>query len=78
MKLIDIAADVLKVSVEDLNRDSCSKNVEEWTSLRHMMLISSIEQMYHIRFSIVEMKKLRTLGDFESILLKKGINDAKL
>lgn len=75
MKLIQIIADVLKVPAEGLNKDSSINNVENWTSMKQMMIISSIEKEYHIRFSIKEVKKLHTIGDFEEMICQKGVSN---
>lgn len=78
MNLYDIIAEILKVPKEKLSRETCKESIEEWTSLRHMMLISSIEKKYNIRFSIGEIKRINSVGDFADILLKKGIIDAAI
>lgn len=40
----------------------CAKNLETWTSLSFLQLLSTIEDKYHFRFKIMEIPMLDNLG----------------
>ena len=44
-------ASVFEVSVEDINEDSSPDTIENWDSLRHMNLITVLEEEFDIRLN---------------------------
>ena len=40
----------------------CAKNLDTWTSLSFLQLLSAIEDKYHFRFKIMEIPMLDNLG----------------
>jgi acyl carrier protein len=44
-------ASVFEVSVDDINDDSSPDTIENWDSLRHMNLITVLEEEFDIRFN---------------------------
>ena len=54
-----------------LQLESTAKDVDNWDSLNHMVLISAIEKKYHIKFSLKEIMKLKNVGDMCSLVQSK-------
>ncbi len=50
-KIKNIMASVFEVSVDDINDDSSPDTIENWDSLRHMNLITVLEEEFDIRFN---------------------------
>jgi acyl carrier protein len=50
-KIINIMASVFEVSVDDINDDSSPDTIENWDSLRHMNLITVLEEEFDIRLN---------------------------
>jgi acyl carrier protein len=73
-KIINIMASVFEVPVNDINEDSSPDTIENWDSLRHMNLITVLEEEFDIRFNddqIIEML------NFEQVIYttNKVLND---
>ena len=67
-------ASVFEVPVNDINEDSSPDTIENWDSLRHMNLITVLEEEFDIRFNddqIIEML------NFEQVIYttNKVLND---
>lgn len=62
-KLTPIARDMFKDETLVLRDDMCAANVEAWTSLSFMMLLTEIENQFGFKFKMMEMLKLKTMGD---------------
>ena len=50
-KIKNIMASVFEVSVDDINDDSSPDTIENWDSLRHMNLITVLEEEFDIRLN---------------------------
>lgn len=48
-------------------------DVSRWDSLQHIALIRAIETTFDIDLSLDEMMEMRTVGDIEAILQRRGI-----
>lgn len=73
MRLEKIFAEVLDVPAHTISDDASQDNLGEWTSLRNVTLLVTIEQQYGIRFSTAEMTTMRSVGDIRSALARKGV-----
>lgn len=54
-----------------LNDEMSAKDVDDWDSLTHMLMISEIESQFGIRFKLKELNQLKTVGDMATILEDK-------
>ena len=78
MKLEEILKQVNIIFIEVLENDSItlkgettSKDIDEWDSLNHIMLIVEIEQVFSISFTAEEVNGFENVGQMcESIQLK--------
>ena len=50
-KIKNIMASVFEVSVDDINDESSPDTIENWDSLRHMNLITVLEEEFNIRLN---------------------------
>jgi acyl carrier protein len=48
-------------------------NVPKWDSLKHIALVTSLEQSFDISLSMDEMHEIRTVGDIHNILERHGV-----
>ncbi len=61
-KIKILMASVLEVSVEDINDDSSPDSIENWDSLRHMNLITVLEEEFDIRLSDEQITEMMNLN----------------
>lgn len=67
-EIINIAKDVFKNDTTDYSNSTSAKEVEGWTSLSFMKLISIVENKYNFKFSIMEIVEIETLGDIVEVI----------
>lgn len=75
VKLKEIVADILKISDTDIPEDLSPQNFPEWTSLKHVKLITTIEDAYKVKFTFKEVKSLKNLAAFITVLKSKGVGN---
>ena len=51
-----------------------ANDVEEWDSLNHINLLSSLERAFKIRFALGELNELKNVGAMINLILKKLTN----
>jgi acyl carrier protein len=54
-----------------LTRESNANNVEDWDSLSHINLVTSIEKRYKIKFTLGELQELKDVGDMIDLIKVK-------
>jgi acyl carrier protein len=54
-----------------LDSSSSAKDVDGWTSLTHMQIISELEAHFNIKFKMREIIKLKNIGDLCAAISSK-------
>lgn len=59
-----------KVFVDEVKvtPDLAAKDVDEWDSLRHVSLILSIEEEFHIRFAVGDVEGTKNVGELAELI----------
>jgi acyl carrier protein len=70
-ELQSIFRDVLDQPHLKLTRESSASNVEDWDSLAHINLVTSIEQRYKVKFALGELQELKNVGDMIDLITVK-------
>jgi len=70
-ELQEIFRDVLDQPDLVLTRSSNASNVDDWDSLAHINLVTSIEKRYKIRFALGELQDLKDVGDMIDLIEAK-------
>lgn len=70
-QLNELFKKVLSNSMVELKMETTAKDVDNWDSLNHMILISEIEKYYNIRFALKEIIKLKNVQDMCAIIQSK-------
>lgn len=73
MNLSDIISKIIGISKDEITEETSPVTVEDWTSMKQLMLISAVQEACNVKFTFKEMKQLRSAGAFLEILTKKGI-----
>lgn len=73
-KLNKVLCDVFDFKKSDDIRDELAPDdIENWDSLGHVELITSLEEIFDISLEVVDISRMYTIGGIKKILLKYGI-----
>jgi len=67
-KIKNIMASVFEVTVEEINDDSSPDTIENWDSLRHMNLITVLEEEFNIRLNDEQITEMMNFSLIELII----------
>lgn len=70
-KVEEIFRDVLANQSIVLNEETTADDIEEWSSLTHVQLISAMEKELNIKFSLREMMSWQNVGEIVNSIEKK-------
>jgi len=72
-RLKEIISKVFLLEESEINDGLSRKNVEQWDSMGHLMLMSEIESQYGVFVSDEDMTKIKTVSDIKEVLRKLGV-----
>lgn len=72
MEFTDVVADVLDVDPAQIVDHASPATVDNWTSLRHVQLVVTLEEVYGISFSREEIQGFKSIRNVRETLLSKG------
>ncbi|HOO56662.1 MAG TPA: acyl carrier protein [bacterium] len=73
-KLKQIFSDILKLSIDEIDDETSMKTVKKWDSLKHMKLITAIEEEMGVpRLGMNEIVKMTDFKIVKEILSEKGV-----
>ena len=70
--LKNLLADVLQIPAASINGELTMKDVDSWDSLKHMELITSIEQSYKIELTFEEIVTMQSVAAIKRVLEARG------
>lgn len=70
-KLTAVFQEVFSDSSLVLNVEMTANDVEKWDSLTHMLMISTVEERFGVKFKLKELNKLKKVGDIIAVLGEK-------
>jgi len=70
-KLTPIFRKELEMNDLVLTDELSANDIDNWTSLTHMLIMTKIEETFNITFKLKELKKLQNVGDMVTILEEK-------
>lgn len=62
-QLTTIASEIFQVENLVLTEDMSATNVETWTSLTFMQLLTAIEENFGFKFKMMELIQIKNIGD---------------
>ena len=72
-KLLQVVADLFRVDSKTLNDNSSQDSLRNWDSIGTVSLVSELEQVFGVRFDVLEVQDLKNIGIIKSVLAEKGI-----
>ncbi len=70
-KLQEVFRDVFDDEEIVLEDDTTGDDIDAWDSLTHVQLIVAVEKAFKLKFSTVEVMKLKNVGEFIALIDKK-------
>lgn len=70
-KLQEIFCDVFDDDEIEITEETTADDIEGWDSLTHVQLIVAVEKAFSVKFSTVEVMKLKNVGEFIELIRKK-------
>lgn len=67
-----IFEDILDTPDIELSRSSSGHNLPNWDSLAHLEIMETVQRRFKVKFSLVELQKLKTVGDLVDLILEKS------
>lgn len=72
-KVKEIMSKVFNVPEESINSISSPDTIESWDSLKHMNLVTALEEEYSIRFNYEQISEMLNYGLIIEVLKENGI-----
>ncbi|MFI6234733.1 acyl carrier protein [Micromonospora sp. NPDC050784] len=76
MTLTEVVAGVLEVDPAQVTDDSGPQTIGTWTSLRHLQLVVTLEEVYGLSFAFEDIRDVRSVADLRAVLRAKGTEAA--
>lgn len=74
VRLHEVVARALRVPATSVSDESSPATLRRWDSLRHLELMTQIEDAYGVRFSTADMVRAQSVGQIRCLLREKGID----
>lgn len=72
MELTDVLAEVFEVPAGILAEDVSSASLGAWTSLRHVALVATLEEVYGLSLSGADIRSITSVGKVRATLRRLG------
>lgn len=70
-KLSSVFRNVFSDEQLEIKDELTAKDVENWDSLSHMILISEVENAFSIKFKLKDLNKMKNVGDMINNIASK-------
>lgn len=70
-ELTEVFREIFNNNDLELSDNLTAKDVDEWDSLTHMLLITDVENKFNIKFKLKELNKMKNVGDMIKIIHTK-------
>jgi len=72
-RLKEIFVKVFLIDEDEINDKFSRKEVEEWDSMGHLMLISEVQSTFGVFIKDEDIAKVKSVGDIKKVLRKLGV-----
>jgi acyl carrier protein len=67
-KLNQIVADIFELDASAVSDALTPDDVEHWTSLNHLRLITAVEEAFNISFTMHQIESVRSIGALRELI----------
>ncbi len=68
----EMFAKIFRVSVDSINDETNRDRLRSWDSMRHLELVTALEEAFSIRLSADEIMSLTSFGQVRDLVLEKA------
>ena len=72
-RLKEILSKVFLIDKDEVSDDLSRKDVQEWDSMGHLMLITEVESTFGVFINDEDLTKIKTVGDIKEVLRRLGL-----
>ena len=72
-KIKAILSSILEIEITEIQNDLSSDSVENWDSLRHIMLVLKLEDEFSVKFDENEIQKLLSFKTISEVVSRKYV-----
>lgn len=72
MDLKELFAGMLNLPIEEITENTGPATTMNWTSLVHLQLVTSMEDLYGVKFTNNEIRDMKSFGICQKTLESKG------
>lgn len=72
-RLKEILAKVFLTDKAKIDDDMSRKDMDEWDSMAHLLLVSEVESTFDVMISDDDIMEIQTVGDVKKVLRKLGV-----
>ena len=67
----EIFRDIFDIEDLIINNQTNADEIEDWDSLNHILLVSSIEKEFKIKFALGELVEIKDVGSMINMMIEK-------
>jgi acyl carrier protein len=69
-KLAEIVADIFFLDEAEVTMDLTPEDVGLWDSLNHLILITAVENAFHIKLTMSEIQSIDNIGKLNELVIR--------
>ena len=73
-KLMDLISKVLNIEVEIVTDETSPENTASWDSFNGLLMVSELEELFSINFSIEEVYAVTCVKDIRDVLIRHKVS----
>ena len=73
-KLMDLISMVLNIEVEIVTDETSPENTASWDSFNGLLMVSELEELFSINFSIEEVYAVTCVKDIRDVLIRHKVS----
>ena len=73
-KLMDLVSRVLNIEVETVTDETSPENTASWDSFNGLLMVSELEEVFSVHFSIEEVYAVTCVKDIKSALTRHDVS----
>ena len=74
-KLKEILSNILGIPESQINDATSPDNVESWDSFNALLIVSELENVFNVKFTMDEVKSVKCVADIRKRLEERGVSE---